>query len=245
MEGSLNHLRKFLTQIYEDTICRIYGDRLHPDGLNLTQRIGELANITRESTVLDVASGTGATALSIAKNFECSVVGIDLSKKLVKKSKSKISWSFIYEKLEFLTGDAETLPFKDSSFNVVLCECAFNLFPDKKRVLGEIYRVLKSGGKFLLADFVLKRELSEHQRNEFSFAFCIAGAERSEKLLRWIKEANFTDTYIEDHSDKLLPFGIQLMLTSSSFVSENLEALENLLYEDYLSYLLITASKPP
>ncbi|MEM1674043.1 MAG: methyltransferase domain-containing protein [Candidatus Bathyarchaeia archaeon] len=244
MEDSSESLKKFLTQVYEETLCGIYSGSLHPGGLNLTRRVGELAEITGESIVLDVASGMGASAISIAKEFGCPVIGIDLSKRFVRESKFRASEILTYgDSLDFLVGDAEFLPFKDSSFNVVLCECSFNLFPDKRKVLHEIYRILKVGGKFVLTDFVLKKDLPKHQRNKFNFAFCIAGAETSEKIVKWMEEVNFTDIYVEDHSDKLLSFGIQLLLSSSDFVSENLENLENLFYEDAFRYVLIAAVK--
>lgn len=245
MGDSPEYLKKFLAQVYEDTLCGIYGGSLHPGGLNLTRRVGELAEITGDSIVLDVASGTGFSTISIAKEFGCSVIGIDLSKRFVRESKFRSSEILTHgDLLEFLVGDAESLPFKDSSFNVVLCECSFNLFPDKRKVLHEIYRVLKVGGKFVLTDFVLKKDLPKHQRNKFSFAFCIAGAETSEKLIKWMEEVNFTDIYVEDHSDKLISFGIQLLLSSSNFVLKNLENLENLFYEDAFKYILIAAVKP-
>lgn len=244
MDDRSENIKRFLAHVYEDTLCRIYGDSLHPGGLNLTQRIGELSGITEETIVLDVASGTGASALALTKKFGCYVVGVDISRGLVRRSRLKIPQENLHGKLEFLVGDAELLPFRDSVFDVVLCECAFNLFPNKEKVISEIYRVLRGGGKFILADFTLAGDLPKVRRDRFSFAFCIAGAETLEKLVKWMERAGFTDIYIEDHTDKLLPFGIQLLLNPNDFVLENLDALEELFQENLFNYVLIVASKP-
>lgn len=245
MNVQLHSLKKFLMETYEITLCRIYGESLHPGGLQLTQRIGKLGGMTSRSLVLDIGSGTGSSAFSIAESFGCSIIGIDFSKRLVKMGKSRFAKNPAYRRLTFILGDAECLPFQDSSFDVVFCECAFNLFPNKEKVLQEIKRILREDGKLILSDFALKNELSEHQKDKLTFALCIAGAEISEKLLEWIRKAGFSDIYVEDHTDKLLPFAVQILLNSDVLEPENMETLENLFYDNALSYLLIVASKNP
>lgn len=237
-------MKIFSTKFYEEAICTIYGGSLHPGELEVTLRIGELACVNKDSLVLDVASGKGDSALAISKNFGCKVIGVDLSKKFVKESKTKTSEGYTRENLEFLVGDAEFLPFKSSFFDVVLCECAFNLFPDKKKVLREVRQVLKPGGKLVLADFLLERKLHEQEKNDLTFALCLANAETLEILLELLKQENFVDLYFEDHSDKLLPFGVQFLLNSDGLDPKALKGLENLFYRDIVRYVLIVASKP-
>jgi len=244
MKNASEPVKIFSTKFYEEAVCTIYGGSLHPGGLEVTLRIGELAGVNEDSLVLDVASGKGDSALTISKNFGCKVIGVDLSKKFVKESRTKASGGRARENLEFLVGDAEFLPFKGSFFDVVLCECAFNLFPDKKKVLREVRQVLKPGGKLVLADFLLERKLHKQEKNDLTFALCLANAETLEILLELLKQENFVDLYFEDHSDKLLPFGVQLLLNSDGLDPKALKGLENLFYRDIVRYVLIVATKP-
>jgi ubiquinone/menaquinone biosynthesis C-methylase UbiE len=66
--------------------------------------------------------------------------------------------------IEFREGSAEELPFPDNSFDVVISNGVFNLVVDKARALVEVYRVLKPGGRLLLADQVLAGELPKETR---------------------------------------------------------------------------------
>jgi arsenite methyltransferase len=244
MKNAEDSIKIFSTKFYEEAICTIYGGSLHPGGLEVTLRIGELAGLKEDSLVLDVASGKGDSALAISKNFGCKVVGVDLSKKFVKESRIKTSNDCSRENFEFIVGDAEFLPFKSSFFDVVLCECAFNLFPDKKKVLREIRQVLKPRGKLVLTDFLLERKLNKQEKNDLTFALCLANAETLEILLEWLKQENFVGLHVEDHSDKLLPFGVQLLLNSDGLDPKALKGLENLFYKDIVRYVLIVVTKP-
>ena len=63
------------------------------------------------------------------------------------------------ENIAFLEASAEELSFPDNSFDVVISNGVFNLVVDKAKAVGEVYRVLKPGGRFMLADQILAGEL--------------------------------------------------------------------------------------
>ena len=66
----------------------------------------------------------------------------------------------------FVEGEAETLPFDDESFDVVLSNSVIDLIPDKDAVFGEIYRVLVPGGRIQIADVTIQKPVSEEGRRK-------------------------------------------------------------------------------
>ncbi|MGH2973694.1 MAG: class I SAM-dependent methyltransferase, partial [Solirubrobacterales bacterium] len=134
---------------YGDQAVRwLVGESLHPGGLALTDQLLESLQLTRESTLLDVACGTGASSRRAFETDGCSVVGTDLSTAMVGDAVATSP----NERVRFLVADAEGLPLADESVDAVLCECALCLFPDPLRALGEAVRVLRPGGRIAVSD---------------------------------------------------------------------------------------------
>jgi len=239
-----NRLKVCSTKIYEGVIGDVIGNVLHPSGLDLTARAAELAKINGNSTVLDLAFGKGASVRFLVEKFGCSAVGLDLSAKLAKIFKRSSSRS-IFEKVELTVGDAEAMPYINSCFDVVMCECSFNLFPDKMKTLSEIHRVLRSGGTFALTDIVLKKNLPVELRTNLTFALCVAGAMTLSELRELLEKAGFEVAHVEDHSEKLVALGLKLLFSDFSALGiENQRVLDRLFDEDFLSYMLIVSHKP-
>jgi len=101
--------------------------------------------------------------------------------------------------VEFLLGNIESIPLSDDSVDIVISNCVINLAGDKTAVLREAYRVLKKGGKFAVADIVLRDELPEAvRRNVGLWTGCIAGALTKEEYLSGLKDVGFQSTEIEE-----------------------------------------------
>lgn len=104
----------------------------------------------KDLDVLEVGSGRGGGADYIKRYFEPErVVGVDLSESAV------LFCNTIYDQngLSFKDGDAESLPFPDESFDVVLNVESSHCYGSMKKFLGEVKRVLRKGGYFLFTDF--------------------------------------------------------------------------------------------
>lgn len=110
----------------------------------------EHARPMTEDDVLDVATGTGFTALAFAPHVR-SVVGLDVSSGMLEQASRKAQAAGLTN-VEFREGAAESLPFSDSSFDIVTCRIAAHHFLSVTEFVREAARVLRSGGRFVLAD---------------------------------------------------------------------------------------------
>jgi len=130
----------------------LLGDSFHPGGVALTTHLGAALGLHPGLRVLDIASGTGASALALARAYGCAVVGVDLGAANVRDATAAAARAGLGGRVRFARGDAERLPFDDASFDAVLCECAFCTFPDKRAAASEFARVLRPGGRVGLSD---------------------------------------------------------------------------------------------
>lgn len=132
--------------------------RLMGMGVNArnSRMVIELAKVKAGEAVLDVACGTGSLTLTAASYASPTgkAVGIDASPEMIEAAKKKAARAA--SAAVFQLGVAEQLDFPDSSFDVVISRLAIHHLPDdlKRRAFAEMRRVLKPGGRVLIADFV-------------------------------------------------------------------------------------------
>ena len=142
--------RKFRTAGVFSRAAATY-DQLGPRFFSiLGHRLVELAQIPQGSTVLDVASGRGASLFAAAERVGLSgrVVGIDLAEGMVEALMPEIgSWGLANVEARLM--DAEDLSFPDSTFDYVLCGFCLFFFPNLDRALSEMVRVLKPHGRLV------------------------------------------------------------------------------------------------
>ena len=119
----------------------------------LADRMIRLAGIRPEDHVLDVGTGTGVVAFRAAEKVgdRGRVVGIDLSEGMLAAANSKVARLGLAERIEFRQMDAENLQFPDATFDIAVSLFALLHFPDPLTALKEIYRVLKPGGRLVVA----------------------------------------------------------------------------------------------
>jgi arsenite methyltransferase len=145
--------------LYEHPAVRwLLGDELHPGGEATTRRALELIGVGAGERLLDVASGTGASAILAAREFGCLVSGVDYGAEAVRGAQRRADAAGLGDQVGYRVGDAEALPYADEEFDAVLCECSLCTFPDKPRAIAEIRRVLKPGGRVAISDVVVDPE---------------------------------------------------------------------------------------
>jgi ubiquinone/menaquinone biosynthesis C-methylase UbiE len=108
----------------------------------------EALDLSPADRLLDVGCGTGAASRTAAE-MGASVIGVDLSPKMVKEAMTLAGTT---ENLAFEVADVEHLPFPDGRFTAVLCSNAFHHYPDPAGAAAEMSRVLAPGGRLALGD---------------------------------------------------------------------------------------------
>lgn len=153
-DSNLNK-KKQVEQMF-DTISTNY------DGLNRVISFGidvkwrkkviKMVVATNPQSVLDIATGTGDLAISLAKTEAKEVVGLDLSEGMLAVGRKKIAEENLPGKIEMIQGDSEALPFEDNRFDAITVAFGVRNFENLEQGLSEILRVLKPGGIFVILE---------------------------------------------------------------------------------------------
>jgi len=115
-------------------------------GFKATEELIELCHIDRGKYVLDVGCGVGITPCYIAERYNCRVVGVDISERMLDWANARAKREGVEDRVEFRAADAQDLPFEDDLFDAVFGESIIAFVEDKQRAVNECVRVTKSGG---------------------------------------------------------------------------------------------------
>lgn len=158
-----------------------------------------LAELKSGETVLDLGSGGGIDVLLSAKRVGPAgmAFGLDMTDPMLALAEENRRKSGLTN-VHFLKGEIENIPLPDNSVDVVISNCVINLSGDKDRVLREAFRVLKPGGRFAVADVVVRGDVPPAiRRNMELWIGCVAGALSDDEYLSKLTAAGFADAAIE------------------------------------------------
>jgi arsenite methyltransferase len=147
-------------------------------------------------TVLDHACGAGMDLLLAARRVGSGgrAIGVDMTPAMREHATQAAELAGVSARTRVLAGLLEELPLEDASVDVVISNGVLNLSPDKRQALREIVRVLRPGGRLLLADVVVQRELKLQVRQSPElWAACIGGALPEPELLQLVSAAGLRD----------------------------------------------------
>ncbi|KPK68006.1 arsenite S-adenosylmethyltransferase [candidate division TA06 bacterium SM23_40] len=157
-----------------------------------------LASLREGEVVLDLGSGAGFDCFLASNKVgeNGTVIGVDMTPEMIEKAR-KIAASSGYRNAEFRLGEIENLPVADNSVDVVISNCVINLSTDKGRVFREVFRVLRPGGRIMVADLVLLKQLPESIRNSIEgYVGCLSGAMMRDAYMATIESAGFRDVEV-------------------------------------------------
>lgn len=260
---SAEEIKQCCALLYESDAAKLLlGDSFHPGGSKLTERLGSLLHLSRESRVLDVASGSGASAIFLARRFGCQVVGVDLSLRNVTQANEKAGTEGLASLVQFQHSDAERLAVADARFDAVICECAFCIFPDKQAAAQEFARVLRPGGMVGISDLTRSAALDDRLRGLLAWVACIADAQPADRYAGFLEAAGLRVGTVESHDEALIAMtdqirmrllGAELMvgLKKLALPAMDFEAARELLrtareavHDGQLGYVVLAATKP-
>jgi len=117
--------------------------------------------------VLDLGSGAGTDSLvaGLMVGSAGSVTGIDMTPEMIGKAREGAA-ALGLDKVTFVEGEVEQLPFDDERFDVVISNGVIDLIPDKEAVFTSIFRVLRPGGRIQFADVTIQQPVSEEGRRK-------------------------------------------------------------------------------
>jgi ubiquinone/menaquinone biosynthesis C-methylase UbiE len=172
-----------------------------PEGANLGLGCGNPvahASLKEGETYLDLGSGAGIDCFLAAHKVGKSgkVIGVDMTPEMLDKARENAR-SGGFENVEFRLGEIEHLPIADNTVDVITSNCVINLSSDKFAVFSEAFRVLKPGGRLMISDIVLLKELPEYILNSIeAYVGCVAGAMLKDEYLGLVEQVGFKEIQI-------------------------------------------------
>lgn len=148
--------KKQVEQMF-DTISKEYDglNRVISFGTDIKWRKKVIKKVcdTQPKSVLDIATGTGDLAIEFAKQLpDVKVTGLDLSEGMLEVARKKVEGTELANKIKFIKGDSERLPFSDNSFDAITVSFGIRNFENLEKGLSEIHRVLRPNGIFVILE---------------------------------------------------------------------------------------------
>ncbi len=185
----------------DEAVRRILGDSFHPGGASLTRELLRTVGLRSTDHLLDIAAGQGTSTVLAAREFGSRVVAVDLSAANLERCMETARRSGVGDRVTARAADAERIDLPASSFDVVLCECAFCTFVDKPAAAREMARLLRPGGRLALSDMALRRaDFPADLQTLLLRVACIADALPADVMSSLLADAGFSELRVEDAS---------------------------------------------
>jgi len=181
---------------------------LHEALVNTNRVLSEKASITKDDVVLDAGCGVGGSSIWLAKNIGCKATGISLSEKQVTQARQFALNENLEERVHFEVKDYTRTGYAAESFSVVWAVETVCHAEEKSDFLREAARVLKPGGRLILADFFKKEGLTgkdARQIKDWANGWAVSGYATREEFLQKMNESGFVNIHIEDATPAVAP----------------------------------------
>ncbi|MEM8637947.1 MAG: methyltransferase domain-containing protein [Cyanobacteria bacterium P01_G01_bin.54] len=181
--------------------------------INLIEELLCWAKLEQAEQILDVGCGIGGSTIYLANSYNCRAIGITLSPIQAARAKERAFEANLTNRVQFQVADALKMPFADASFDVVWSLESGEHMPDKRQFLAECYRVLKPGGRLILAtwchratDFAPLTEAEEEHLEAIYRVYCLPFVISLNSYMDLAKNLGFKTLRCDDWSTAVAPF---------------------------------------
>ena len=231
---------------------------LHPGGLEVTKLLAKRCGLSPDMTVLDAGCGSGRSAIFLAKQFGCRIVGVDIEPAPLLKAQAEAMSEGVSDRVAFRVADANNLPFQDETFEGAIFQAAL-IFTDKFKALRMVHQKLRGDGFLGVVELAWKKTPSERIVQKVRNVLCAAAVntEIHEDWIRLLSQAGFEVIHSEllDHEFNfsgivrnegfLSSLRIALKCISDKSVKRKMGQIKSLFKEtdEYLGYGIYVARK--
>ena len=193
------------SNVYRQVRIETYGEDFGQTSWVTTEESNEIPQLLRlnsTSSVLEIGCGSGGYALHVAEKIGCNLVGLDINAAGIRNANQLALAKGLASQAHFEQCDvSKNLPFDGESFDAVFSNDVLCHLPGRAEILGEIFRVLKPGGRMLFSDALVVGGMVSHEEiaTRSSIGFYVYSPPGENERL--IARAGFSDIRITDTTE--------------------------------------------